>query len=188
VEDRRVVRAPSGARPRERGRRLLWGGGARSLPNRAGPAGTLLVLDDLQWAGVDALDLLTMLAMLLHTPEERPLRILGAYRSTELSTSDPLKGMLADLAVGGLAASHLLAPLARPEARELLDAVLENGADLDAGVLDELLTHVGGVPYFLVSCAHALRGGTPPAIPGTVIPWHVAESIRQRVAALPRDA
>ena len=31
---------------------------ARFLANVAGPAGTLLVLDDLQWAGPDALDLL----------------------------------------------------------------------------------------------------------------------------------
>src|SRR5262249_46693035 len=188
LAEQQVVPAPSWTLPPEQERRLMFGAVARYLANAAGPAGTLLVLDDLQWAGVDALDLLTMLVMQLHTPEERPLRILGAYRSTEMSSTDPLKALVTDLAVAGLAASHPLGPLARPEARELLDAVLGEGADVDAGVQEELLTHVGGVPYFLVSCAQALRGGMPPAIPGTVIPWHVAESIRQRVAALPRDA
>ena len=41
---------------------------ARYLANMAGPAGTLLVLDDLQWAGPDALDLLT--ALVERLPDE----------------------------------------------------------------------------------------------------------------------
>jgi transcriptional regulator with XRE-family HTH domain len=56
---------PSGTLTPEQERRLMFGAAARLLANVAGPAGTLLVLDDLQWAGPDALDLL---ATLVRTP------------------------------------------------------------------------------------------------------------------------
>ncbi len=42
----------------EQERRLIHAAVARLLANVAGPAGALLVLDDLQWAGPDALDLI----------------------------------------------------------------------------------------------------------------------------------
>ena len=40
--------------PPEQERRLMFAAVGRLLSNTAGPAGTLLVLDDLQWAGADA--------------------------------------------------------------------------------------------------------------------------------------
>lgn len=49
-----------GFRP-EQERRLLFAAVARVLSNAAGNAGMLLILDDLQWAGLDALDLLATL-------------------------------------------------------------------------------------------------------------------------------
>jgi transcriptional regulator with XRE-family HTH domain len=61
--------------PPEQERRLMFGAIARYLANVAGLAGTLLVLDDLQWAGADALDLL---AGLVQAPAA-PLRVLAAY-------------------------------------------------------------------------------------------------------------
>jgi predicted ATPase len=51
----------------------------------AGPAGTLLILDDLQWAGPDALDLIHVLAQGLSAR----IRIVGAYRDTDVLSSDP---------------------------------------------------------------------------------------------------
>jgi hypothetical protein len=65
----------------------------------AGPAGTLLVLDDLQWAGSDALDLLMTL---VRSGSTVPLRVIGAYRDTEVQSPDPLAALLADLAAVGL--------------------------------------------------------------------------------------
>ncbi|MBV9282576.1 MAG: AAA family ATPase, partial [Chloroflexi bacterium] len=53
---------PAWSLPPERERRLMDEAVVRFLANVAGPAGTLLLLDDLQWAGVDALDLLALLA------------------------------------------------------------------------------------------------------------------------------
>src|SRR5262249_12579600 len=63
--------------PPEQERRLMFGAVARYLANVGGPAGTLLVLDDLHWAGPDALDLLQAV---MRSPMERPLRLLAAYR------------------------------------------------------------------------------------------------------------
>jgi predicted ATPase len=55
-------------------RRLMFEAVVRLLTNVAGPAGVLLLLDDLQWAGSDALDLL---GTLVRSAAEVPLRIVG---------------------------------------------------------------------------------------------------------------
>lgn len=75
--------------------------------------GTLLLLDDLQWAGPDTLDLLTALARRSNGrgTGRAPLRILGAYRDTEAQADSLLSGMLADLAPGRLATELSLGPL-----------------------------------------------------------------------------
>jgi transcriptional regulator with XRE-family HTH domain len=105
-------------------RRLLFEAVGRFLANVAGPAGTLLVLDDLQWAGPDALDLL---AALVHA-RTVPLRVVGAYRDTEVQPGDPLAVTLADLAHAGLLGRHLLLPLAPSEVHQLLDGLLDGRA------------------------------------------------------------
>src|SRR5262249_19230700 len=116
---------PDGALPPEQEQRLVYAAVARGLSNVAGPAGTLLVLDDLQWAGPDALDLL--IALMRH-PDLRPeglgsgraLRVVGAYRENEVRPSDPLGLLVADLAQAELLRHHALGPLAHEEAAELL--------------------------------------------------------------------
>jgi len=149
---------PAWTLPPEQERRLMVEAVLRWLANVAGPAGTLLVLDDPQCANPDALDLLTVLA---RSASEVPLRLLGAYRHTEVGPRDPLSVMLADLAQAGLATQHTL-PLTPQETGQLLAGLL---ADL-AGAEPELQQRVGGVPFCLVSCARALRAGA-----GAAIPW-----------------
>ncbi len=97
----------------------------------AGPAGTLLVLDDLHWAGSDALDLLQTL---VRAPAERPLRLLAAYRDTDVASQVPLALLVADLAREGRARRAQLTPLAQEEAAALLAHLLE-----DTEVSDGLL-------------------------------------------------
>jgi predicted ATPase/DNA-binding XRE family transcriptional regulator len=161
-------------------RRLLFRAVARLLANAAGPAGTLLVLDDLQWAGSDALELLGALVRM----PDLPLRVVGAYRDTEVGMHDHLTSSLADLANAGLARHHTLTPLADEEAARLLAALLE-GVDSDLSALTaELVRRAGGVPFFLLSCAQEVRsGGLAPG--AEEVPWDVAQGIRQRVEALP---
>jgi tetratricopeptide (TPR) repeat protein/DNA-binding XRE family transcriptional regulator len=167
----------------EQERRLLFAAVGRFLQNVAGPAGTLLVLDDLHWAGTDALDLL---ASLLHAPLEAPLRVIGAYRSTEVYPPDPLGLVVADLAVRGLVALQRVGPLSPAEARALLGVLLAEEPVTDRW--EQIVTRTGGVPFFLVSCAQALQAERAEEQPAEVVPWNVAESIRQRVALLPQAA
>jgi tetratricopeptide (TPR) repeat protein len=161
----------------EQERRLMFKAVARFLTNVAGPAGTLLVLDDLQWAGADALDLLTTLVR----TSDVAVRVVGAYRDTEVEAHAPLAAALADLAHAGLARQQHLRPLATKEVQHLLDLLLAGTSGDRAALAERITQRTGGVPFLVVNCAQALceaRGEE-------AIPWEVAQGIRQRVTALP---
>ena len=117
----------------------------RYLANSAGPSGTLLVLDDLQWAGPDALDLLVLLVR----EADPPLRMVGAYRDTEVGPHNPLGITLADLAQRGLARRHVLTPLAEEEAGQLLVTLLQGMEGNHTALLTQIARRTGGVPFFL---------------------------------------
>src|SRR5258706_2345329 len=203
-----VVPAPTWSLPPEQERRLLFAAVARVLANVAGPAGTLLVLDDLQWAGSDALDLLAALFREPPGSEAPPLRLVGAYRDTEVAPQGPLSLLLGDLVREGVAARTSLAPLARDEARNLLAASLAEWLADDltsrSTLVDVVLDRSSGLPFFLVSWGQELRATSVSGAPGATdtpgpgpqtveeavraVPWSVAESIRQRVAVLSEAA
>jgi tetratricopeptide (TPR) repeat protein/transcriptional regulator with XRE-family HTH domain len=172
---------PAWALPPEQERRLLFAAVAQYLRNVAGPAGTLLLLDDLQWAGPDAL---ALLASLLHA--DAPLRVLGAYRDTEVRAQDALASTLGDLAHAGLARQHALGPLAPADAARLLAALLPAEGVGERAQREQVVQRAGGVPFVLVSYAEALRTHLQQEGPTDVaVPWDVAQGVRQRVAALP---
>jgi tetratricopeptide (TPR) repeat protein/transcriptional regulator with XRE-family HTH domain len=170
---------PTWTLPPEQERRLFFGAVRRYLANVAGPAGTLLLLDDLQWAGADALALLD--ALVRAAPTLR-LRLVGAYRDTEMQSADPLASWLADLAQAALVRQHTVGSLGA-DAADLLDLLLE-GVQAERPVeREQVLQRAGGVPFFLHSYAQALRQGGVPTVP-----WDLAQGVRQRVAALPAMA
>lgn len=187
-----IAPAPSWTLPPEQERRLMFGALARFLANIAGPIGTLLVLDDLQWAGGDALDLL---AFLLRAPRQPPLQIVGAARDTDVEPLDPLPLLLSDLAREGLMARTRLPLLERDDAKGLLSALLvEEAGDHNnrRRQLDAILDRAGGLPLFLVSCAQDQRmatgAGTGADGSADTVPWSATESIRQRLTVLPAAA
>lgn len=168
----------------EQERRLLFAAVARYLTTIAGSAGTLLILDDLQWAGADAFDLL--LTLVRTAPS---LRVVGAYRNTEVSMNDPLASMVTDLAREGLLTQVELGPLATEEARILLRSILAGERGSEETVIERVLERAGGVPFFLISCARGLQAGALGADEGAMaLPWDVQQTVRQRVAALPEAA
>jgi predicted ATPase/DNA-binding XRE family transcriptional regulator len=171
---------PAWTLPPEQEHRLMVAALVRFLGNVAGPAGTLLVLDDLQWAGQDALDLLTALVT---AAAEIPVRVIGAYRSTEVHLGDPLSVLLADLAHAALAVQHTMGPLSLADAGQLLAGLLADGVDTDPLLQQRVVQRAGGVPFFLVSYARGLQAGA-----GEDLPWDLAQGLRQRVAALPEAA
>jgi len=181
----------------EQERRLMVAALTHFLTNIAGPAGSLLVLDDLQWASPDGLDLLTTLLRSAAVP----LRVIGAYRDTEVRPSDPLAVRLADLAAAGQAAQRVVRPLATEDAARLLDGALmgwgaaphagthDDGGDAGAAVRERVVQRTGGVPFFVLSCAQALCLDDNAGVEAdAVVPWDVGQSIRQRLAALPLPA
>jgi tetratricopeptide (TPR) repeat protein/transcriptional regulator with XRE-family HTH domain len=181
--------------PPEQERRLMFGAVARYLANVAGPSGTLLALDDLQWAGQDALDLLA--SLLRSATHDRRLRVIGAYRDTEVRAQQSLGMLLADLAREDLVTHMTLAPLESTESAELLrllltDATVGQTEFEQTEFRERLLQRTGGVPFFLVSYVQALRSGALSATEsgrgGDIradLPWTVAETIRQRIAIVP---
>jgi tetratricopeptide (TPR) repeat protein len=164
-------------------RRLMFEAVGRFLANVAqeapGAHGTLLLLDDLQWVGADALDLLATLVR----GADGHLRIVGAYREGEVRPGHPLEALVADLTPAGLVRRHVVGPLAQEDAALLLDALATDPRE-DAGWREAVLARAGGVPFYLRSFALA-SASTQDA---GVVPWDIAQSIRWRVAALPGAA
>jgi tetratricopeptide (TPR) repeat protein/transcriptional regulator with XRE-family HTH domain len=183
-----VVSRPTWTLPPEQERRLMFGAVARYLANVSGPAGTLLVLDDLHWAGSDALDLVRAVA--LDSQWDRPLRLMAAYRDTDLAPQDPLALLAADLTREGQAARALLAPLAEAEATALLEELLPEpqAANGDNRLRHQVLERTGGVPLYLVCCVQALAAGHLSWNGANHVPWTLQEAILQRVVALPEAA
>ena len=181
LAETRVASLPNWTLPPEQERRLMFAAVARYLARVAGPAGTLLVLDDLHWAGPDALDLLQAL---MHAPADRPLRLLAAYRDTDVTGQDPLAFLVADLAREGRASRALLAPLGEDEVAALLAELLPEMVGEGAHLRQQVLERAAGVPLFLVSCVQSLRSGQLTQDGITHVPWTLREAILQRVVAL----
>ncbi|HVA88841.1 MAG TPA: AAA family ATPase [Chloroflexota bacterium] len=174
------LEAPAGAAlPPDQERRRIYEAMGRFLTNVAGPAGTLLLLDDLQWAGPDALDLVQSLAR----QATARLRIVGAYRDTETRPPDPLNLLLTDLAQARLVHRLPLGPLNTRDAALLLADLLADVPEENRAMADRALERAGGVPFFLVSYAQALAAGATEGIP-----WDLAQGVSQRVALLPEAA
>ncbi|MFZ0078572.1 MAG: AAA family ATPase [Trebonia sp.] len=172
----------AGVRP-EQQRRLLVSSAGRLLHALAGPAGTLLVLDDLHWAGPDAVDLLAALLAAAGSP---PLRVVGAYRDSE--TPARLDECVADLARASLVRVLPLGPLTDADAGRLLQQLApEEEQQEQSAALPAIVRRAGGVPFFLISYAEQVRGGAQGEAP-LAVPWTVAQVIGQRVAALPGPA
>jgi predicted ATPase/DNA-binding XRE family transcriptional regulator len=192
LAEQALVPLPQWTLPPDQERRLMFKAVGRFLANGAGPAGTLLLLDDLQWAEADALDLL---AALVRAPEAAaPLRVVAAYRETEVRAEDPLGILVEDLRRAELAERIELGPLDPTAAHELLGELLAGEEDAGGSADDlagQVLRRAGGVPLFLVSCAQALRAGAlehGDAAAGRGVPRDVAQGIQQRVAVLPEAA
>jgi tetratricopeptide (TPR) repeat protein/transcriptional regulator with XRE-family HTH domain len=198
LAEARLVSPPAALPRPEQERRLLYAAIRRYLANVAEPSGTLLILDDLQWAGTDALDLLATLVRGAAGDGRPKLCVVGAYRETEVGIQDPLAVHLADLARDGLVERRHVGPLADQDAAELLRRLLGEPRDTDrntdAVVRERVIQRTGGVPFFLLSYAQSLQDGSETAADETLemaaerVPWTVAHSIRTRAGALPEKS
>jgi transcriptional regulator with XRE-family HTH domain len=151
----------------------------RFLTNVAGPAGTLLTLDNLHHADADALSLL---AKLVRSMTDMPLRIIGAYRDSECSGSDRLSALLAMLAHEDLVRHATVSALSMQHAAELMMVLSRGRVETSVAWLDRVLHETSGVPFYLVAWArdrHSLR--REPA--ADYVPWSIRQSVRYRIHA-----
>ncbi len=148
----------------------------RFVTNVAGPAGSLLALDNLQDADDAALD---RLARLVQLAADVPVRIVAAYRDP----APRLDSLLSRLAHEQLIRHVTLGPLSRGDAGVLLTQLLQDGRSSPTGWRERVLEEAGGVPYYLVSWAQELRAGQlGPA--ADAVPWAIRQSIRERLDGL----
>jgi DNA-binding NarL/FixJ family response regulator len=170
----RLAAAP--ALPPGQGRLRLYEGVVRCL--EAIEQLPVLVLDDLQWADADSLDLLVHVARFA----SRPLIVL-LHRGGEVGAADPVGQRLAQISRQRECEYVLLSSLPRDEAGVLLERVARRS------VGDETLTTIyeesGGNPFFLGELGrHLQRRGQDPGAPGWRPPATVRQAVGLRLAGL----
>jgi len=163
-------------------RRLVEEAVARFVSNVAGQNGVLLVLDDLHTAGTADLALLG--ALLSPAPTTR-LRVVAAYRDTEVRRGDACDAWLTAVAQAQVATSLSIPPLAPPDAARLLDDLLAGVDTVDPLVRDRVARRADGVPLYLVGWARDLRLEHDAGGVAERVPWAIMQSVRGRIAAVP---
>jgi predicted ATPase len=113
----------------------------------------VVAIDDLQWADEATMDLFAYLARALH---ERPVLLVGSYRTDELHRLHPLRGVLATLAQGRLADLVILRPLTLADTREMVQATLGLSASVPSELVTALRERCEGNPFFIEEVLKAL--------------------------------
>jgi transcriptional regulator with XRE-family HTH domain len=174
----------------DHGRRLMFEAAGRFLDNIAGTGRVLLVLDDLQWAGADAAQLL---AFLIRRGWGR-LRVVSACRIGEVAPGSPMGQCAAELARLRLVRGRRLAALGPLEADALVSSAAAP-AVLSTAQRGRIVRRAGGLPLFLVELARAgAAAGSTGAAAGSTdadgaarqpVPWHLRLAVVHQLAALP---
>lgn len=129
-------------------------------------APTVVVLDDLHWAGQQTLDVLRYLARTAPVPG---LLVLGAFRDTSDACGDALSATLADLRRVERATRLKLAGLDR-EAVLGLVAATRTGAASDIAELGVVIAErTGGNPFLVGELCLHLEEATDASVPESVI-------------------
>jgi len=136
-----------------------------------------LLLDDLHWADLSTLDLLSYLA---HATAEHRVLIVGTYRTDELRSDAHLRRMATELVRARRAIALHLGPLPAAELAALVER--DVGSALPVERKELIVARSGGNPFFAEElCAAAGHGDD--AVPGIV-----REAMLQRLSRLDADA
>jgi DNA-binding SARP family transcriptional activator/predicted ATPase len=155
------------------------------LRRLARPRPIIVVLDDLQWADVASLELLSFLGSRL---PDASLLVVGTYRPGEVGAGHPLSDALAALARHQVVGRLALTGLREPEVEALVLAT--TGAHAGPSVVATVHARTGGNPFFVVELArllHVERSLDPEAVARRV-PAAVRDVVRRRIARLPEQA
>ncbi|WP_274565228.1 helix-turn-helix transcriptional regulator [Streptomyces spiramyceticus] len=143
---------------------------------------TVVVLEDLHWAGAAAVDLLPALAVAM---AREPLLLIGTYRGEELSRAHAIRRMRTALRRGGRFVEYALRPLAAEQSGELLAGLL--GAPPSPALVSAVHGKAEGLPFYVEELTAALgetgglreSGGSVDISPNTELP--VPESVLDAV-------
>ncbi|MDH5490335.1 MAG: AAA family ATPase [Myxococcales bacterium] len=127
--------------PADAGRRRFFRAMGDVLEILCEQAPTVILLDDLQWAGADCMDLMEALVARRGYPS---LLIVFAYRSEELLPDHRLWGLMEQAAgAGGRAPAIALRPLGAPDLRRMLEDAIGEARPGSASMdLDAIVRHV----------------------------------------------
>ena len=136
----------------------------------------VLVLDDLQWADVESLELLTSMVGRL---ADARLLIVVTVRDLEVGRNDTVVATLAALTRSTGARRLRLRGLASEDT----DALVAQTADLDPVAAASIHARAEGNPFFTTELARLLASGQ--GLPGADVPSGVRDVVRQRLSLLP---
>jgi eukaryotic-like serine/threonine-protein kinase len=132
------------ARAEDSDRFLVFDTVTRSLRRIAQQRPLVIVIEDLQWAGVESLQLLEHLA---YEPIHAPLLLLATVRSEPREPGLPIARALSLLRAQDRCSEIALAPFALPEVAELLAQRIGRAAP--AELTSKLFARTEGVPLFV---------------------------------------
>jgi DNA-binding SARP family transcriptional activator len=148
------------------------------LAHNAAQRPIVLVLDDLQWADVESLELLTSMVGRL---ADAPLLIVGTVRELEVGRNDTVVSTLAALTRSTGARRLQLRGLDGAATDAL---VLQTAGDaLDPVAAASIHSRAEGNPFFTTELARLLASGQ--GLPAGDVPSGVRDVVRRRLALLP---
>ncbi len=149
---------------------------------------TVLSFDDLQWADDLSLHIVTELA---RATRDRPLLIVGAYRTDELAPGALLREWRARLLTQRIAEEARLAPLTLEQTALMTTLILGTGLPAPRDVVAAIYARTDGVPLHI----EELLGAISPeeqtdsvAIRNAAVPDTLEDAILQRISRLSPDA
>jgi hypothetical protein len=159
----------SGARTAEPNRFLLFDAVSRTLQRIARRRPLVIVLEDVQWAGAESLQLLEHLA---YEPIDAPLLVLATVRLEPRAPGDPVARALSLLRAQDACTEVALAPLTREEVTALLEQAL--GRTAPADLTAELFARTEGVPLFVREAIRLFEEGDAFADPAQLARAEIA--------------
>ena len=174
--------------PGDRTRYRLFDAVAGLIAARAAERPLMLVLDDLQWADLPSLELLTFLAGQL---SDEPVLLAGTVRELEVGRNDAVVEALAALSRAHATRRISLRALSHLATAELVEATA--GGPVAPEVTAAIQLRAEGNPFFVTELARLLvaEGGRADPInavsPGGDVPTGVRDVVRRRIALIPDD-
>ena len=149
---------------------------------------TMLVFEDLQWADDLSLETLTDLA---RQTRERPLLLVGAYRTTEALQGSVLREWRSRLVTQRIAEELRLGRLSRDETADVITRILGTGLPAPRDVVDAIYARTDGVPLHIEELCSALgreRLANSAAVLEAAVPETLEDATLARMARLSAEA